>query len=350
MLPTTPSGHSGSPAGPGTSGPGGKPSRPNASRAQVRTAVKSRTRLVTAWATACSSSGRSSPSGGSPEKPVGLVHFAAARKGQPTIHLEQRFGDLGRTAIRLSSVRTALDLAKAAVDAAFRQDYTSGVFVNEATVGKLRGTVSLEHIGARAASATRLPDIVVTFVSLSLQCDRPTLCAASIADTLLDEGEVLRGSFSRADTWNFIAARGPDFQKGLNSKVPASNADVIRTMGELLQLSTSIPAEAPGRVLVESLRGNEGMRPRVSREVISSKATKDGWITEVHLQRVGSTKYFYAAGGPGWTVGIAPRPAPIEWRPWKWDWPRIKRIRISIDSEDPEFEPFPPIFRDHSSP
>jgi nicotinamide-nucleotide amidase len=55
------------------------------------------------------------PGGGSAEKPVGLVHFAAARKGQPTVHLEQRFGDLGRTAIRLGSVRAALDLAKAAV-------------------------------------------------------------------------------------------------------------------------------------------------------------------------------------------------------------------------------------------
>jgi len=59
--------------------------------------------------------GVAGPGGGSAEKPVGLVHFGAARKGQPVLHLEKRFGDLGRSAIRLESVRTALDLVKAAV-------------------------------------------------------------------------------------------------------------------------------------------------------------------------------------------------------------------------------------------
>ena len=64
---------------------------------------------------AISVTGVAGPGGGSAEKPVGLVHFAAARKGQPVIHLERRFGDLGRTTIRLETVRGALDLVTAAV-------------------------------------------------------------------------------------------------------------------------------------------------------------------------------------------------------------------------------------------
>lgn len=64
---------------------------------------------------AVSVTGVAGPGGGSAEKPVGLVHFAAARKGQPMMHLESRLGDLGRTAIRLESVRAALDLVTAAV-------------------------------------------------------------------------------------------------------------------------------------------------------------------------------------------------------------------------------------------
>lgn len=64
---------------------------------------------------AVSVTGVAGPGGGSAEKPVGLVHFGAARNGQPVLHLEKRFGDLGRSAIRLESVRTALDLVKAAV-------------------------------------------------------------------------------------------------------------------------------------------------------------------------------------------------------------------------------------------
>lgn len=52
--------------------------------------------------------GIAGPGGGSPDKPVGLVHFAAAREDGRLIHHEARFGDIGRDAVRLESVRTAL--------------------------------------------------------------------------------------------------------------------------------------------------------------------------------------------------------------------------------------------------
>ena len=54
--------------------------------------------------------GIAGPGGGSADKPVGLVHFAVARVGGPTIHREMRFGDIGREAVRLESVRTALEM------------------------------------------------------------------------------------------------------------------------------------------------------------------------------------------------------------------------------------------------
>ncbi len=53
--------------------------------------------------------GVAGPGGGSAEKPVGLVHFACATKGK-TIHLERRFGDLGRAAVREAAVSQALQL------------------------------------------------------------------------------------------------------------------------------------------------------------------------------------------------------------------------------------------------
>jgi nicotinamide-nucleotide amidase len=52
--------------------------------------------------------GVAGPGGGSPDKPVGLVHFAAIRRGQPVRHAEHRFGDVGRSQIRLATVREAL--------------------------------------------------------------------------------------------------------------------------------------------------------------------------------------------------------------------------------------------------
>jgi len=53
--------------------------------------------------------GIAGPGGGSPDKPVGLVHFAAAGPAG-LIHAGRRFGDIGREAVRLDSVRVALDL------------------------------------------------------------------------------------------------------------------------------------------------------------------------------------------------------------------------------------------------
>jgi nicotinamide-nucleotide amidase len=53
--------------------------------------------------------GVAGPGGGTPDKPVGLVHFAAAGPAG-LVHLERRFGDIGREAVRLASVRAALDL------------------------------------------------------------------------------------------------------------------------------------------------------------------------------------------------------------------------------------------------
>jgi nicotinamide-nucleotide amidase len=54
--------------------------------------------------------GIAGPSGGTAEKPVGLVHFAAARRDQPVIHECVLFGDLGRAEIRRRSVERALTL------------------------------------------------------------------------------------------------------------------------------------------------------------------------------------------------------------------------------------------------
>ena len=59
--------------------------------------------------------GVAGPGGGTAEKPVGLVHFAAARKGGATIALEHRFGDVGRQEIRLASVGVALALLRRVV-------------------------------------------------------------------------------------------------------------------------------------------------------------------------------------------------------------------------------------------
>ena len=63
---------------------------------------------------AVSVTGVAGPGGGTASKPVGLVHLAAARTGRATRHQECRFGDIGRSAVRLATIAAALDLIEAA--------------------------------------------------------------------------------------------------------------------------------------------------------------------------------------------------------------------------------------------
>ena len=54
--------------------------------------------------------GIAGPGGGTPGKPVGRVHIAAARKGYDTRHKKCSFGDLGRGNVREETVKAALKL------------------------------------------------------------------------------------------------------------------------------------------------------------------------------------------------------------------------------------------------
>jgi nicotinamide-nucleotide amidase len=56
---------------------------------------------------AISVTGIAGPDGGSPEKPVGLVHFGAVSRGGQSVHSEQRYGDIGRAQVRKHSVLQA---------------------------------------------------------------------------------------------------------------------------------------------------------------------------------------------------------------------------------------------------
>ena len=56
--------------------------------------------------------GVAGPGGGTPAKPVGLVHLAAARRGGEIRHRELRAGSVGRAAIRRLAVAEAFTLIR----------------------------------------------------------------------------------------------------------------------------------------------------------------------------------------------------------------------------------------------
>lgn len=52
--------------------------------------------------------GVAGPGGGTKMKPVGLVHIAACRENRSILHEAHRFGDIGRSEIRMKTVEAAL--------------------------------------------------------------------------------------------------------------------------------------------------------------------------------------------------------------------------------------------------
>lgn len=56
--------------------------------------------------------GIAGPGGGTPLKPVGLVHIAVARENKPIFHQAMRFGDVGRSEVRRLTIVEALEMVR----------------------------------------------------------------------------------------------------------------------------------------------------------------------------------------------------------------------------------------------
>ena len=61
--------------------------------------------------------GVAGPGGGSATKPVGLVHLAASNRQGKTLHREMRYGDIGRSDVRLATLRTAFEMLQEIAEA-----------------------------------------------------------------------------------------------------------------------------------------------------------------------------------------------------------------------------------------
>lgn len=67
---------------------------------------------------AVSVTGIAGPEGGTPDKPVGLVHMAVALSGADTVHVAHTFKNTGRHDIRMHAVTAALKMLREVVLAA----------------------------------------------------------------------------------------------------------------------------------------------------------------------------------------------------------------------------------------
>jgi len=189
--------------------------------------------------------------------------------------------------------------------------YIGALFVNDALMKDdpkaFAGALPMSAIDLIGAATVPQPAIIVGFRSFVVKGCKldPLLCTAEAADTTLDTGQGMHGSFSRADTRNFMAAMGPDFKARFKDSAPASNADIAPTLAHILGLALSGPGALKGRVAAEALKG--GKMPPVSHGWRASDPGPGGIGTVLEYQQVGGTRYFDAGGIPGRTVGLIRR-------------------------------------------
>lgn len=192
-------------------------------------------------------------------------------------------------------------LAAKVVAALSAQDYVSGLFVDD-KLGRIPGTLSRSAIALNGSAITPMPANVVNFRTFSSGCSDPTVCGAEVGDTLLQQGQGMHGSFSRADTRNIMDAEGPSFRRHFVDGAPASNADIGKTIAPILGLKIPAKGKLVGRVLSEAMPN--GAMPHAQRVVTRSAPDDEGHVTMVMSQLVSGTRYFDTAGYPGRMFGL----------------------------------------------
>lgn len=179
-------------------------------------------------------------------------------------------------------------------------DYVGALFTNDA-FGPIDGALPFSSIGLAGDARLPAPAIVVAFRHFVLSASQtgirdPLLDGVQISDTPLQQGQGNHGSFARDNTFNFMAAAGPDFRSHLRDGAPAGNTDIAPTLLSVLGLPWQPLGLPAGRVLGESLSGAKASpAPRTERCLAMSAPAADGRRTLLFYQRAGGSLYLDAA-------------------------------------------------------
>jgi hypothetical protein len=172
-----------------------------------------------------------------------------------------------------------------------QQDYAGAIFVDD-TYGSLPGTLPLSSINLVGSALTPRPAIALSFKTFYLN-KKDLLTAVQIADTGLQEGQGMHGSLGRDNTFNNMAAIGPDFKRFFVDKAPVSNADIAPTLAHIMGLELPANGQLVGRVVEEALKGTPKRIP-FERHVDVSSQAPGGRSSVLLYQSLGDHLYFDA--------------------------------------------------------
>jgi arylsulfatase A-like enzyme len=161
------------------------------------------------------------------------------------------------------------------------QDYAGGLFVNDRW-GEVPGALRMSEIGLVGSATTPKPAIVVNFKSFSLDAKNPHMTGV-IVGGIRQHGQGDHGSLARANTFNNMAAIGPDFKRRATVQSPVSNADVQPTLAYIMKMKIPSLGRLRGRVINEALAGGPATT-RFTRAVSRSRPSDAGLSTVLMSQ------------------------------------------------------------------
>jgi len=172
-------------------------------------------------------------------------------------------------------------------------DYVGGIFVDDQycpSATDCGGALPLSAVGLVGSSKVPRPAIVVTY-KVFYQTPGDLQSAKQVADTSLQEGQGMHGGFGRDQTWNNMAAIGPDFKAGFVDEAPMGNIDIVPTLAKILGIEMPAVGTLKGRVLSEALADGAAVKAEAVKTLISAPVA-DGIRTVLEYQEFNGVKYY----------------------------------------------------------
>jgi arylsulfatase A-like enzyme len=172
-------------------------------------------------------------------------------------------------------------------------DYIGGIFVDDAfcpAAGDCPGALPMSAIGLIGSSHVPRPAIVVTY-KVFHKTPGDLQSAAQISDTTLQEGQGMHGGFGRDQTFNNMAAIGPDFKSSFVDEAPMGNIDIAPTLAKILGLEMPSTGSLKGRVLLEALTSGEAAKSGEVKTLVSAP-TPNGIRTVLEYQEAHGVRYY----------------------------------------------------------
>jgi arylsulfatase A-like enzyme len=104
----------------------------------------------------------------------------------------------------------------------------------------------------------------------------------------------MHGGFGPDQTFNNMAAIGPDFKSGFADEAPMGNIDIVPTLAKILGIEMPSTGNLKGRVLQEALSNGELSKPTPIKTLISPP-TSDGTRTLIEYQEASGVRYYHRA-------------------------------------------------------